>query len=205
MSAVMNTETRQALIDAGIKGLMSDGWAAIRMRDLAEMVGIRAPSIYHHFKTKADLGLAMVDYLHAMMRDQVQAINAKSESLLDRVLQFASADDHVPMFGGSCPIYNLQAEYAVLPEGMQKAVQKLVEEMVAALSNWVVAAQANGEIDRACEPRTQACIVLSICEHGLQLQLVLDTVAMTQLVQGWYSSLRNTPRPKKSPSQRSNS
>ncbi len=35
---------------------MAHGYIGLNLRDIAAEVGIKAPSIYHHFPTKADLG-----------------------------------------------------------------------------------------------------------------------------------------------------
>ncbi|MCA8089277.1 TetR/AcrR family transcriptional regulator, partial [Burkholderia cenocepacia] len=57
----MAVGTRDALVQAG-EGLMrSMGYAAFSYADLAETVGIRKASIHHHFPTKEDLGVAIVE------------------------------------------------------------------------------------------------------------------------------------------------
>jgi TetR/AcrR family transcriptional repressor of nem operon len=40
---------------------MAHGYSGLNYRDIAQEVGIKAPSIYHYFPTKADLGATVTD------------------------------------------------------------------------------------------------------------------------------------------------
>ena len=82
------TDTRDALVLAAEERLMTEGWAALRMRDLAAAVGIRAPSIYHHFATKADLGMAVVTHLHDETKSHIAKMSDGRASLKDRLAGF---------------------------------------------------------------------------------------------------------------------
>ena len=187
-SAAPVSDTRQSLIDATVELLMRDGWAALRMRDLAKAVGIRASSIYHHFKTKNDLGLALVHHLHQEVQTHTQMMTDSGNTLRQRLDGLVNMIDG-PDCGESCPLYNLQAEFAVLPEEMQQAVHDLVEDMLAGLTRWIDEAKTAGEIRSDCDQRRQAAILLAVCEHGSQLQRVLNDVHTSDLVAEWYLGL----------------
>ena len=182
-------DTRQGLIHAAVELLMQDGWAALRMRDLAKAVGIRAPSIYHHFATKSDLGLALVRHLHQEVNQNTKEMTAGGTTLRERLDGLVAMIDGPEGCGESCPLYNLQAEFAVLPEVMQQAVQLMVEDMLSGLAHWITAAKESGEIREGGNTRAQAAILLAVCEHGSQLQRVLNDGLTTDLVNEWYRAL----------------
>ena len=52
------SETKARLIDATIEVIASRGDAAVRMVEIAEVVGIRQPSIYHFFPSREELVVA---------------------------------------------------------------------------------------------------------------------------------------------------
>ena len=91
MSEEQKTDTRLALVEHAVRQLMDGGWAALRMRDLAQSVGISAPSIYHHFAKKSDLGIAMVEYLDSEMKRASDDIGSAEEGLLQRLLALISS------------------------------------------------------------------------------------------------------------------
>ena len=66
--------TREQLLAAAADLLQRVGYASFSFRDLADAVGIRAASVHYHFPTKADLGLALVDWFRAQSDPQMAAL-----------------------------------------------------------------------------------------------------------------------------------
>src|SRR5579864_4145573 len=54
-----NTGSRERILAAATKIAQAHGYSGLNFRDLAEDVGIKGASIYHHFASKADLGAAV--------------------------------------------------------------------------------------------------------------------------------------------------
>ncbi|WP_213881878.1 TetR/AcrR family transcriptional regulator [Pseudomonas sp. dw_358] len=55
----MQTNAREALLLAATRIAQSQGYNGLNFRDLAQSVGIKAASIYYHFPSKAELGVAV--------------------------------------------------------------------------------------------------------------------------------------------------
>src|SRR5258708_36547786 len=55
----MSTNSKEAILAAARHSAQSHGYGGLNFRDLADEVGIKAASIYHHFPSKADLGAAV--------------------------------------------------------------------------------------------------------------------------------------------------
>ncbi|CAG9257442.1 hypothetical protein PCAR4_410082 [Paraburkholderia caribensis] len=51
-----NSGSRERILAAATKTAQAHGYSGLNFRNLAEDVGIRPASIYHHFTNKADLG-----------------------------------------------------------------------------------------------------------------------------------------------------
>ena len=54
-------ETRERIAAAARELFLENGWAATRMRDVAERAGVAEPTVYASYGSKAGLALALVD------------------------------------------------------------------------------------------------------------------------------------------------
>jgi AcrR family transcriptional regulator len=70
-------DTRQAIYDAMVELIYSNGYNGAPLRTLAENVGIRMASLYYHYPRKQDL---LVEIMSRTLRD---LINSVSEELRD--------------------------------------------------------------------------------------------------------------------------
>lgn len=55
----MSTNSREAILTAARGIAQARGYGGLNFRDLADEVGIKAASIYYHFPSKAELGVAV--------------------------------------------------------------------------------------------------------------------------------------------------
>jgi TetR/AcrR family transcriptional repressor of nem operon len=110
-------------------------------RDLAEVVGIKAASIYHHFASKADLGAAVarrywedsaasLDELLAESSDPVRCLRQYPDTFRKAL----ESDNRM------CLCSFMAAEYDDLPEVVKKEVQNFTDVNVAWLSKVLSAA-----------------------------------------------------------------
>ncbi|MEM5448563.1 MULTISPECIES: TetR/AcrR family transcriptional regulator [Paraburkholderia] len=54
-----SSNSRERILAAATRLAQAHGYGGLNYRDLADEVGIKAASIYHHFESKADLGAAV--------------------------------------------------------------------------------------------------------------------------------------------------
>lgn len=76
MSAPARVQRRAEIIAAAAWIFARDGYAAVGMRDVAEAVGIRGASLYHHFASKEEI-------LYAICLTVTQEPNEQNLPLLD--------------------------------------------------------------------------------------------------------------------------
>jgi TetR/AcrR family transcriptional repressor of nem operon len=55
----MSANSKEAILAAARRTAQAHGYSGLNFRDLADQVGIKAASIYHHFPSKAELGAAV--------------------------------------------------------------------------------------------------------------------------------------------------
>lgn len=131
----MSSSSREAILAAARRTAQAHGYGGLNFRDLAEEVGIKAASIYHHFPSKADLGAAVA-------RRYWQDAAANLESMLAETPDPACCLRRYPdLFRRSlasdnrmCLCSFMAAEYDDLPEAVKKEVQTFADVNVAWLS-----------------------------------------------------------------------
>ena len=164
--------TREALLEAAAARLQAVGWASFSFRDLAEQVGIRAPSIHYHFPTKSDLGVALVMWMRERRATCEHELIAAYPNPRDRLLALGDMIAERTCSTGkgkSCPIYALQAEFAILPEPMQQAVVGWIDDCLSGMTRWLEDGRSSGMFVFSGDAYQQALVVWSVLQQGTQL------------------------------------
>ena len=78
----MSSDSRERILAAATRLAQARGYGGLNFRDVAEEVGIKAASMYHHFPTKADLGAAVA---RRYWEDSAVALEALSGKSLDPI------------------------------------------------------------------------------------------------------------------------
>lgn len=80
---------KEKLLDAAESLVQSRGLNAVTFQDLADAVGLRKPSVFHHIKNKDDLALALIDRCSTKHGPQYVAIVEKDISAPEKLRQVA--------------------------------------------------------------------------------------------------------------------
>jgi TetR/AcrR family transcriptional regulator, transcriptional repressor for nem operon len=137
----MSLSSKEAILAAARRNAQAHGYSGLNFRDLADEVGIKAASIYHHFPSKADLGAAVA-------RRYWKDTAAELESMLAETSDpFRCLQQYPDIFRKSlesdnrmCLCSFMAAEYDDLPEAVKKEVQTFADVNVAWLSKVLSAA-----------------------------------------------------------------
>jgi len=97
-------ETQARILEAAVKQFSVSGFNKASVDDICEQAGISKGAFYHHFKTKQDVFLALLD---GWLQTFDQAIEASKNQTVPETFQqlteyfpyiFESAGDNLPMF-----------------------------------------------------------------------------------------------------------
>jgi TetR/AcrR family transcriptional repressor of nem operon len=138
----MSSGSREAILAAARRSAQAHGYGGLNFRDLADEVGIKAASLYHHFPSKADLGAAVARrywqdtaaHLEAMLAetpDPAQCLRRYPE-----VFRKALDNDN-----RMCLCSFMAAEHDDLPEAVKQEVKSFADVNVAWLSRLLTAAR----------------------------------------------------------------
>ena len=106
------------------KGLLQQfGFNGFSFQHVADLLGIRKPSLYDHFKSKEVLGQEIVEEYSASFREWTLTIQAESPKekvslLFEMFFKFASNEQKI------CPLSALLADLNSLPKTVRKALMR---------------------------------------------------------------------------------
>jgi TetR/AcrR family transcriptional repressor of nem operon len=131
----MSSNSKEAILAAAKRTAQAHGYGGLNFRDLAEEVGIKAASIYHHFPSKADLGAAVA---RRYWEDSAASLEALLAEAADPVSSLRRYPDTfrkaLERDNRMCLCSFMAAEYDDLPEPVKKEVQAFADVNVAWLS-----------------------------------------------------------------------
>lgn len=138
----VRSKTAEDILDCAQALIQSRGYSAFSYQDIADALGIRKASIHHHFRSKADLGLCVVERYAERFAVALKEIaadpNAPSAVMFDRYVapyrSMADTPDRVCLGGA------LAGEMPVLPFPLRARLEKFFAEH----QDWLAAILARG-------------------------------------------------------------
>jgi len=136
-----SSNSRENILAAARRVAQAHGYSGLNFRDLAEDVGIRAASIYHHFPSKADLGAAVARRYWEDSAAALDALLAESSDTAGCLRRYPDTfRKALENDNRMCLCSYMAAEYDELPEAVKKEVQTFADVNVAWLSKVLSAA-----------------------------------------------------------------
>lgn len=105
-------DTKQRILDEALTLFSEKGYANVFVGDIAERVGIKAPSLYKHYKSKKAIFDAIIDEMNRRFTEQAKAmqINGKDAST-DAGIYENLSEDRLLKLGRKFFLYYLHDDY----------------------------------------------------------------------------------------------
>lgn len=116
--------TADRIVGEAHRLIVTHGFNGFSYADIAATIGIRKASIHHHFATKGDLAVAVVERSRTLIQSQVDALAAAEPDAVEQLSGYIHywerciADDSAPF----CVAAMLAAELPSLPHDVAAAV-----------------------------------------------------------------------------------
>lgn len=142
------SDTASKILDVGQELIQTRGYTAMSFQDIATQVGIKKPSVIHHFPSKADLGVAIIQRYRDTFASQLEAIKKDPhktawealEFYFSPYLHFAETPNKVCLCGA------LAGEIPALPEEMRLEVKQFMEDHQSWLEGILQNGRKSGEL-----------------------------------------------------------
>ncbi|HEX5685148.1 MAG TPA: TetR/AcrR family transcriptional regulator [Ideonella sp.] len=160
--------TAERVVDAA-EGLVQErGYTGFSYDDVAQLVGIKKPSIHHHFPTKAELVAVVTQRYAHRFREQLLAIEGRLSKAPERLSAYAALFERTFAHNRRlCLCGMLGAEADSLPEALANEVRLFFEVNLDWLSAIFLAGQRAGLIRPSPDARALAEAYLCALEGAM--------------------------------------
>src|SRR4051812_41711245 len=129
-------DTAERLLETARVLVQTRGFNAVSFGDLAERIGIKTASIHHHFPTKEDLGMALMEGYRAAMAEARTSIQQGRPDAPGWLRAYAELFASTLKSGnGMCRGGMLAAALETLPPRLQRQVRAFIADETAWLSS----------------------------------------------------------------------
>lgn len=162
-------DTRNSLLNSAERVVRQRGYNGFSYADLADEIGIRKASIHHHFRTKADLGLSLIERYSATFFAALTDIRSKSQNSADELCGYVQLYRDALNDGEQvCLCVSLSAGRDHLSEAILKQLDQFHQGSIAWLEQAFTTARSDGSIAGVTTPDAEASAMLALME-GAQL------------------------------------
>jgi AcrR family transcriptional regulator len=161
-------QTRSDLLEAAYSEILESGFQAASLERILANTSVSKGALYHHFGTKRDLGLAVVEEViapqlaerwFAPFEEHDDPILSLSRILDDKI---ANASELVIRYG--CPLNNLIQEMSPLDEEFRQGLQHILERWVEVMAIALAEGQRNQKVRADLEPKEAALFIVAAIE-----------------------------------------
>jgi TetR/AcrR family transcriptional repressor of nem operon len=164
--------TKQCLLDAGQALLLKHGYHDLGVQPLLEATGIPKGSFYHHFASKEDFALQVVDqYMRQVHAGLDACLGDRRHSPLTRVRQFFEATSRSYQAEGylGCLLGGLGQELAGVSDVFRKKIEECFSGIAKRIAACLEEARDRGELSSEVDPRRLASLLVD-CWEGAALR-----------------------------------
>lgn len=163
-------DTREQIMDRAAQLLMSRGFNGFSYRDISSHLGVKNAAVHYHFPAKTDLALALVDEYRKILRSgtsEFMAYGGSAVQQLEGFFAFTNKQCHIGRC--ICPFGAFSVDYNELPEDLQKATRRFMDETIMWLTRVMEVGRDAGDFSFSGDPRAKALTVLAGLQGARQL------------------------------------
>jgi TetR/AcrR family transcriptional regulator, transcriptional repressor for nem operon len=162
-------DTKEKLIQAGLKTLLERGFNGVGVQEITEVAGVPKGSFYNHFASKDALGVEIVER-YGVGSTRRAVLTDKTVRPLERLrTHFAALNDMfiASKFTRGCLLGNFSAELANQSPAVRDSLAQLFKTWTKDLEVAISDAQAEGSIASKARPGDLAAFLLDAYEGTL--------------------------------------
>ncbi|MBE7203363.1 MAG: TetR/AcrR family transcriptional regulator [Parafilimonas terrae] len=120
-----DSSTSARIVDVGRRLVMAQGYNGFSYADVADAVGVRKASVHHHFPSKADLAVAVIEQSRAAIATQTAALFRNAPNAIKALQGYTDYWERCITDGTApfCLAAVMAAELPSLPPPVARAVQ----------------------------------------------------------------------------------
>ncbi len=181
--------TREHILHAASRLMTLKGYHSTSLDDVLRASGVGKGNFYYYFKSKEELGYAMLDRiilgfvertLEPCFSDGTVAPLDRVRCFFDRVLEAQRQRNCV----GGCPMGNLASELSDVHEGFRQRLAEIFTRWRARLTDALAEAQAQESLGPECDPAVLAYFLVAGLEGAILLTKVTKDIQIMEACVG---------------------
>lgn len=105
-------DTKQRILDEALTLFSEKGYANVFVGDIAERVGIKAPSLYKHYKNKRAIFDAIIDLMNSRFAEQAKALQISgTDAAVDSKIYQKMSEENLLKLGREFFLFYLHDDY----------------------------------------------------------------------------------------------
>lgn len=190
----MAQTTPQKLLETGIELLLRHGYHDLGIAALLETTGTPKGSFYHHFSSKEDYALQVIDlYMQDVHAGLAQCLGDPQYSPLERIRRFFEASEEKYRQQGymGCLLGGLGQELSGVSEVFRRKVEQCFEDIAAQLAACLREAIAQGELPPGVDADRLAQLLVNCWEGAaLRTRLRRDPAPLRDMLDFYFAAAK---------------
>ena len=194
----MSKDTRERLLDSALKEVYTYGYQGSSTAKILENAKVPKGSMYHYFKSKKELVLALIDekiaagllvYFEPLSDKNLR--EGKTLQTIITITKMISKNEDLVMYG--CPLNKLIQEMAPIDEDFASILTSKYNEIFKILENAISFAVKTKEI-KECDPQKVARFIFQSIWGYLSISVTLSSkerfLEVIEHLESYFESLR---------------
>src|SRR5437667_1593896 len=177
--------TRDQILDAASRLIHLQGYHCTSLDDVLRESGVGKGNFYYHFRSKEDLGYAIIERLvtaflartlEPAFADPEPDVMGQIEGFLDLVPDNQRQRNCV----GGCPMGNLASELSDVHEGFRKRLADVFVAWRVTMTLALRRGQATGRLSEDCDPDGAASFIVAALEGAILMSKVTKEIQVLE-------------------------
>jgi TetR/AcrR family transcriptional repressor of nem operon len=163
-------DTRNRILQTAFEEIHKNGFQGSSINQIVEEAGITKGALFHHFKSKKELGYAVIDeIIHGMIKEEfIDTLNDSSDPIQDLknliLTNRKQAWENPSHLCNGCPLNNLAQEMSPLDEGFRTRIEGVFTEWRACFAKAFKNGIKAGTVAPTVSPESTAAFLVSAFE-----------------------------------------
>ncbi len=188
----MRGESKQQLLERGMAMLLKQGYNSLGIAVLLDATGIPKGSFYHHFESKEDFALQVIDlYMVEVHAGLDHCLNDESRPPLQRVRRFFELTEEKYRSEGylGCLLGGLGQELSGVSERFRRRVEQCFSEIAGRIAGCLKEAIRQGDLPKETDARKMAELLVNCWEGAaLRTRLRQDPAPLREMLDFYFRS-----------------
>ena len=161
------TRSREALLESAARGLSRYGYGNLKLEQVAKEAGYTRGALYHQFKDKDDLAMAVLDWVDATWQEEVGSTVSADDDPVDALIALARGHAVICRRDFARVAIALRLEFSGQDHPIGRRLEQVSDGLVKRCSRLINAGRRAGEIPPGPPARAVALAYIGALEGAV--------------------------------------